>query len=187
MRKLFIVLLFLLLLPNILIASGNLRKGLVSSIGAGIAPFAYWERDSIPVDNTSVGYGLSFSLGYGFDNQNEILVNINFFIVGSQLPDLADNYFQGLNSIQWRHYFSPEQPCFFTSVGAGIRIFGIYRKSDTASSIEGNRGFGYQVGFGYQFHNYLQAGLYYSGGKTSCNDIHYQHHVVFILAELIVF
>ncbi|MBN1211504.1 MAG: hypothetical protein JXA92_02920 [candidate division Zixibacteria bacterium] len=80
--------LLILIIPGSSYSFDGDRRGFTVSFGLGIAPYAYWERDSIPMDNASVGLSLSFSLGYGWDSQNEVLLNLNFFLPVPTCPIL---------------------------------------------------------------------------------------------------
>jgi|GEM_PF-2079633 len=179
--------LLILIMPGLSYSFDGDRRGFTASFGLGIAPYAYWEQNTPPVDNTSVGYGFGLTIGHGWDDQNTILFSIDGYGYNSEIFDIDYTFVQGLYSARWNHYFSPTLKSIFITVGAGIRFFGISQEKKSGELEQGNRGYGYQVGFGYQFYKYFQVGLYYSGGKTGCNDVDFQHHIVHVLLELIAF
>lgn len=175
----------LLALPCLAFSFDGNRRGFVGIFGLGAAPYTYWEQNAPEVDNSDFGYGFGLSVGYGWDNRNTILFNINGFAYNTELFQKDYTFVQGLYSAQWNHYFSETYGSLFTTLGIGIRFFGITVEDDDRDISNGNRGFGYEAGIGYQFHKYLQAKICYSGGKTGCYDTDYRHHLVYALVELI--
>lgn len=103
---------------------GN-RKGFVGSFGLGAAPYTYWKQNHPELDHSDFGIGFGLSIGYGWNKKDAVLFSINGFIHQVDIDDPKYSIFQGFYGIQWNHYFSISHRSLFTTVGLGIRMFGI--------------------------------------------------------------
>ncbi|MFH1894012.1 MAG: hypothetical protein ABIK83_15170 [Candidatus Zixiibacteriota bacterium] len=176
-RTLVAAALYMLLLQSTVLGFDGLRKGFVVGGGLGVAATAKWSVDiptnmisNIPggaTDESNVGVGGHFLIGYAWDEYNMIVYEGNGCAYTSDVfndetsDDLNGKSAQSFGGATWYHYFGPLGKSFFSVVGVGAFAWKVkgYEMNDP--------GIAYIVGGGYEFAKHFQAGVYLSGGKTS--------------------
>jgi hypothetical protein len=191
-----VVALLVLVLAGSTPAFDNHRKGFVLGGGLGITPWANWKGEPVPsfldkYEETGTGVGGHLIIGYGFDDVNILVFNVNGTAYPSDLISGVDiTISQGFGGVTWYHYFPTQRGgAFFTALGVGRYAFGMEFEYQNFK-VEGhtNPGFGMLGGAGYEFGQHWQVGMFFSAGNTSepygsTVDIDYEHAHFSVLAS----
>ena len=157
------------------------REGYTSSVSLGLAPVTKFSF----ADTSETGMALvfGFSVGYGLDDRNVIVVqgnlsarNSDYFTAlgrtythldGSALGD--QKVTQAFIGLGWYHYFSKKTKTWYSNLTAGAQSFRVrdFNRSDP--------GFAWKVELGYQFCDRIQAGSFTQFGRTDHGDTSYDH------------
>jgi hypothetical protein len=145
------------------ILDGN-RQGLVLGLGLGVSPVATWSSATDREHKT--GFGYHAVAGWGWDRSNLLVYEDNGTLYHGKRN--ADSLIgsgalltgQGFRGAVWYHYYGPTGRSPFTAAGLGAYTF------DPGDAYHRDSGAGYLIGAGYEFIAHLQAGLYFSGGRT---------------------
>lgn len=160
------------------------RRGIVIGGGLGIAPVARWDDGRVHENHHALA--LQFFAGYGIDNRNVIVLEVNGTVYSS--PRYNSTWLWGTDDIltaqsfegvAWYHYYRPAGRSFFTTVGAGMFAF------DRGRKYYSDRGPGYQLGGGFEFFRHIQLGLYFMGGRTWDASDYTHMNVSFILTGVL--
>jgi hypothetical protein len=192
-RTLIAATLLLLMLHCTVFGFNGMRTGFVVGGGLGLAPMARWSVD-VPAggvlytkdgvsSESNFGAGFHLFAGYAWDEYNMVVAEGNGCAYKSDAfnvsSDLNGNAAQGFGGVAWYHYFGPLGQSFFSTVGVGG--YGWKVKGYAMNDI----GFGYLVGGGYEFHQYFQAGVYFSGGQTSDVGVDFGHMQITVLVTAV--
>jgi hypothetical protein len=184
MKKLSLAVVLVLLLATPASGFDGLRKGFVLGAGVGLAPTASWNMKG-GGDDSSVGGGFHFLIGYAWDEFNMIVYEGNVAVYSTLLDATAT---QGINSATWYHYFGPQGQSWFTAAGLGFYDFSTTRVTSEAILTDNtNPGAALLVGGGFEFSRHVQAGVYVSVGKTSKEKTDWNHTHVNVLVSAVAF
>ena len=183
MKLKLVVLLFILLTSQAVMAFDADREGFVLSAGAGIAPIAYTEISGLSESrNSGVGYAVSFMTGYGY-NENTL-----FFLMWEGLranslsfDDESEKVWQGFTGAGVRFYFGDIGSSFFIESGLGLQF---YNSSDTI--FYHDSGLGVLIGAGYEISDHLQLQTNLSNGQTK-DSFKWQHFQFIVTASYILY
>lgn len=180
MYKVCIILISVCLAVSVSAFDGN-RKGFVLGGGLGFAPAIHFEvpDSSMVYSYTKGGVALSALIGYAWDNMNMIVYEEN--ISGRNSEDLDLGFIQGYQGPVWYHYFNEGKKSMFTTLGLGW--YGFEFEDNDANKSK----FGFMIGSGYVFNKHWQIGAYYSAGKTSRQNVEFNHSNFSILISGIAF
>jgi hypothetical protein len=164
---------------------GN-RKGIVLGGGMGLSPTARWSAEL--ASECKFGVGVHFFAGYAWDEQNMVGYEKNGTVYHSKYYN-SDSLVgsgdlltaQGFQGASWYHYWEQPARALFTVVGLGFCEF------DRGEGYHSDPGGAYLLGTGYQFTRRLQAGLYYSAGRTSDAGHDFAHRHLSLLVSYFAF
>lgn len=188
--KITIIMLIVLMVSSAFAFDGQ-RKGFVLGGGLGFSPTFKWEAEMIGYDyannmfmrkfnETNAGIGMNLMIGFGWDEKNMIVYDINF--AGGDSDFYNQFIAQQYNGISWYHYFGNGMTSqFFSTVGLGLYNF------DGENMSGFDAGFGILLGGGYEFSRHWQVGLYLSAGKTTLRSVDFNHTHLNILISGVAF
>jgi len=164
---------------------GN-RKGIVLGGGVGLSPIARWSTEF--ASESKFGVGLHFFAGYAWNEQNMIGYERNVTVYHSDYYN-SDSLVgsgdlltaQGFQGASWYHYWGQLTRAFYTVVGLGLCEF------SRGGGYHSDLGGAYLLGAGYQFTRRLQAGIYFSAGRTSDAGPDFAHRHLSLLVSGMVF
>jgi hypothetical protein len=162
------------------------RKGIVLGGGVGLSPMARWSTEL--ASESKFGVGLHFFAGYAWDEQNMIGYENNGTVYHSDYYN-SDSLVgsgdlltaQGFQGASWYHYWGQRARAFFTAVGLGLCEF------SRGEGYHSDPGGAYLLGAGYQFTRRLQAGFYFSAGRTADAGPDFAHRHLSLLVSGMVF
>jgi len=157
------------------------RKGFVLGGGLGIAAFADYnaEEHGRTLSEGGSDIGMSFLLGYAWDDRNMIVYEGN--ASGWTSDSLDENVFQGFYGAAWYHYYGHSNRSLFSVAGLGYYSFHVwtYERHD--------RGPALLVGGGYEVFFQVQVAAYYCRGWTKSAGVRFGHNQFNILASFVAF
>ena len=160
MKKLCFLSLTILMLASSASSFEGLRKGFVLGGGLGFTPSAEFRIDGISGKADNSGAGLNIVIGYGWDEQNLIVAEVNGTGYKVDPYDISQGFF----GASWYHYFGEIGKSFFTNVGLGTYNFSV-------DEYDTDPGGGILIGCGYEFAKHWQVAGYFGAGKTSESNI----------------
>lgn len=176
----------LVVLPAVAGVFDGERRGIVLGGGLGVSPVARWSAWGRSEDMVSLG--MHMFGGYAWDERNMAGYELNIAIYNSDSfnsdsllgsGDLLTS--QGFQGASWYHFLGPPGQAFFTAVGLGFCVF------DRGEGYHSSPGVAWLLGAGYTFTRRLQAGIYYSAGRTSDAGHDFAHRHLSLLVSGFVF
>ena len=144
----------LIAVPNQAAAFNDERQGFMLGLGAGFGSAKVsWDGDS----ESNSGLATTFKIGGGTSNQLQLYYS-NRVIFFSE-NDI--NFYQGMSAFGVSYFLEPTAPSFFFSGELGLGVFDTFE-----SGLEGDSGFGFTIGAGFEVSphlileaNYMNAGV----------------------------
>jgi hypothetical protein len=160
-------------------AFDGMRKGFVLGGGLGLAPSATWKYHGRTFDGylreakeTKAGGASNFIIGYGWDEQNLLVLEVNGASFESR--EFRDGMvFQAYGGPAWYHYLRPAAPGFFTVAGVGV--YGFRLRFESGGDMANDSGLGLLGGVGYEFSRHWHVSLVINGGQTSQERSNWTH------------
>ncbi len=176
----------LAVLPAVAGAFDGERRGLVLGGGLGVSPVARWSAGER--SENMVSPGMHLFGGYAWNERNMAGYELNVAIYNSDSFN-SDSWLgsggllttQGFQGAVWYHFRGPPGRAFFTAVGLGFCIF------DRGGGYDSHPGAAWLLGAGYSFTRRLQAGIYFSAGRTSDAGQDFAHRHLSLLVTGLVF
>ncbi len=187
-----LILILLILGPTSRAFDGK-RKGVVIGGGVGFAPISRWSVSATNLDvytdqsESKAGIGAHLFGGYGWNEKNTLVAEANLssfkseFFSSYVLYPKNRRIKQGYIGASWFHYFGSVGSSLFTDIGLGYFYFKVDEIKATKT------GGGFLFGAGYEFAPHLQAGVYIAGGKTSNDDVKFNHTQINVLISAMAF
>lgn len=171
MKKFVLTLTLLILLSSTSFAFDGNRKGFILGGGFDYSISTGWKLDSqMDSYETGSGLGFKFLIGYGFNDKNMIVYEVNSSRFFSDT--LQRKITQGFSGASWYHYFGSRGKSIFTNIGVGFLVYSIEDRWGHETDD------GYQFGVGYEFSHHWQAGFYYTFGKTTDRQLRFSHQQI---------
>ena len=177
---------FLLGMNSVAGAFDGHRKGFLLGFGLGFCPIATSSHSNEGVSFKESGSGLasSFQMGYGWNEINTIVLDVNITKFSGGLYDGRTSS-QSLSGLAWYHYYGEKGKAFFTTLGVGFMshdLEGSYISirfgpidPEPKPVRPRDDGPGVLLGGGYEFSPHWQIGGFLSSGKTSSGSTDFSH------------
>jgi hypothetical protein len=146
------------------------RKGFVLGIGLGISPVANWSRTNGEPEeswhDSSAGGALQALAGYGFSEQNMVVLEVNSSAAKSERDRALDATYIGP---VWYRYFGQTSRSWFIAVGVGGLALSYHDRDceEIADCDKDNAiGLAFNLGVGNEFHKHWHATLSLTAGSA---------------------
>ncbi len=166
---------------------GN-RAGFVVGGGVGFSPEARWENnDMAGFDDQGAGGAFGFLIGYGWNNNNLLVWDMDLAYVKGDVDGVASSILQGYGGPAWYRYFGAPGKAVILTVGLGLTRFMHCPDGGNDCYLNGGGGC-LRIGVGYEFVRHFQAGVTVSNGISYDESGHdFDHTTLNVLVSGVAF